>query len=77
MPRMGGIEATRLLLAALPRVRVLVLSLHQDRHFAAAMRAAGASGYLRKDRIHEELAQALRALAAGGTWWGAGAEAPG
>jgi DNA-binding NarL/FixJ family response regulator len=41
------------------------------------MRAAGASGYLRKDRLHEELAPALRALAAGGTWWGAGAGARG
>ena len=77
MPGMGGIEATRLLLAALPAIRVIGLSLHDDRHFAAAMRAAGASGYLRKDRIHEELAPALRAVAAGGTWWGAGAEAPG
>jgi DNA-binding NarL/FixJ family response regulator len=38
--------------AALPRVRVIGLSLHADRHFIAAMRAAGASGYLRKDRIH-------------------------
>jgi len=35
------------------------------------MRAAGVWGYLRKDRIHEELAQALRAVAAGGTWWSA------
>ena len=71
MPGMGGIEATRRVLAALPSIRVIGLSLHEDRHFAAAMRAAGASGYLRKDRLHEELAQALRAVAAGGTWWSA------
>ena len=71
MPGMGGIEATRRVLAALPSIRVIGLSLHEDRHFVAAMRAAGASGYLRKDRIHEELAQALRAVAAGGTWWSA------
>jgi DNA-binding NarL/FixJ family response regulator len=71
MPGMGGIEATRRVLAVLPSIRVIGLSLHEDRHFAAAMRAAGASGYLRKDRIHEELARALRAVAAGGTWWSA------
>jgi DNA-binding NarL/FixJ family response regulator len=46
-------------------------------YFVAAMRAAGASGYLRKDRLHEGLAPALRAVAAGGSWWGTGAEAPG
>jgi DNA-binding NarL/FixJ family response regulator len=77
MRGMGGIEATRRLLAALPSIRVIGLSLHEDRHFVAAMRAAGASGYLRKDRLHEEPAQALRTVAAGGTWWGAGAGAPG
>jgi DNA-binding NarL/FixJ family response regulator len=72
MPGMGGIEATRLVLAARPAVRVIGLSLHDDRHFVAAMRAAGASGYLRKDRLHEQLAPALRAVAAGGSWWGSG-----
>ncbi|HME69298.1 MAG TPA: response regulator transcription factor [Myxococcota bacterium] len=77
MPGMGGIEATRRVREALPRVRVIGLSLHEDRHFVAAMRAAGASGFVRKDRIHEELAQALRAVAAGGTWWSTGAESPG
>jgi len=71
MPGMGGLEATRRVLVALPSIRVIGLSLHEDRHFAAAMRAAGASGYVRKDRIHEELAQALRAVDAGGTWWSA------
>ena len=76
MPGMGGIEATRLMRAAFPAVNVIALSLHDDRHFVAAMRAAGAAGYLRKDRIHEELAAALRAVAAGGRWWGAGAEGP-
>jgi len=74
MPGIGGIEATRLLVAALPAIRVIGLSLHYDRHFVAAMRAAGASGYLCKDRIHEDLAQALRTVAAGGTWWSAEAE---
>jgi DNA-binding NarL/FixJ family response regulator len=76
MPGMGGIEATRRVVAALPSVRVIGLSLHEDRHFVAAMRAAGASGYLRKERLHEELAPALRTVAAGGSWWGAGAGAP-
>jgi DNA-binding NarL/FixJ family response regulator len=75
MPGMGGIEATRRLLSALPSIRVIGLSVHDDRHFVAAMRAAGASGYLCKDHIHEELAQALRAVAGGGTWWSPAMEA--
>jgi DNA-binding NarL/FixJ family response regulator len=77
MPGMGGVEATRLMLAGQPSVDVIGLSLHDDRQFLAAMCAAGASGYLLKDRVHEELAQALRAVAAGGTWWSSRAEDPG
>jgi len=69
MTGMGGIEATRLVLEALPSVDVIGLSLHDDRHFVEAMRAAGASGYLLKDRVHEELAPAVRVVAAGGTGW--------
>ena len=76
MTGMGGIEATRLVLEALPSVRVIGLSLHDDRHFVEAMRAAGASGYLLKDRVREQLAQALRAVAAGGTCWPSGPEPP-
>ena len=76
MTGMGGIEATRLVLEALPSVQVIGLSLHDDRHFVEAMRAAGASGYLLKDRVHEQLAQAMRAVAAGGTCWPFGPEPP-
>ena len=74
MPGMGGIEATRLVLEALPSAQVIGLSLHDDRHFVEAMRAAGASGYLLKDRVHEQLAQALRVVAAGGTCWPSGSK---
>ena len=77
MAGMGGIEATRRLHAALPSVQVIGMSLHDDRHFVAAMRTAGAAGYLLKDRIHEELATALRVVAAGGNWWRAGGRGSG
>jgi DNA-binding NarL/FixJ family response regulator len=70
MAGMGGIEATRRLHLALPSVKVIGMSLHDDRRFVEAMRTAGAAGYLLKDRIHEELAPALRAVAGGGNWWG-------
>jgi DNA-binding NarL/FixJ family response regulator len=74
MPGMGGIEATHVLLESLPSVQVIGLSLHDDRHFVEAMRAAGASGYLRKDRVHEQLVRAMRVVAAGGTCWPSGPE---
>lgn len=76
MSGMGGIEGTQQVRTALPSVQVIALSLHDDRRLVAAMHAAGASGYLLKSHLHEELAPALRTVAAGGTWWASGSEIP-
>ena len=60
MPDLNGMDATRRILAADPRIRVVALSVHSDKRFVANMFAAGARGYLRKDCAGEELIQAIR-----------------
>jgi len=65
MPDLNGIEATRQMVAALPAVKVLGLSMHSDKRFVIGMLQAGAAGYLLKDCATEELASAIRAVAAG------------
>ena len=67
MPRIEGAEATRQILAALPRTRVLVLTTYADDEFLFPALQAGARGYLTKDATAEEIEQAIRALAAGHT----------
>ena len=67
MPRLEGAEATRQILAALPRTRVLVLTTYADDEFLFPALQAGARGYLTKDATAEEIEQAIRALAAGHT----------
>jgi len=65
MPRMSGLEAAAALRAASPATRVIALSMHtSEQHFAAALKA-GATGYVIKDSAVTELADALRAVAAG------------
>jgi DNA-binding NarL/FixJ family response regulator len=67
MPRLDGLEATRLICAdaALADTRVLVLTTFDlDEYVYAALRA-GASGFLLKDAGHAELLQAIRVIAAG------------
>src|SRR4030042_4727690 len=49
MPDLSGIEATRLILADMPEVKVIALSMHSDQRFVREMLAAGAAGYLLKD----------------------------
>lgn len=66
MPVMNGIEATRLVVASFPDVKVIALSMYPDRRFVEAMFAAGVSGYLLKDGTHAELVGALRLVAVGG-----------
>lgn len=61
MPRMDGIEATRRILREHPEVKVLALTTFTTREYVAPMLAAGASGYLVKDRA-DELVPAIRAV---------------
>jgi len=65
MPVLGGIEATRRVLARSPHVRVLVLTMiERDDAVMAAMRA-GARGYLVKGSDRDEVLRGVRAVAAG------------
>ncbi|GAA3773394.1 response regulator transcription factor [Streptomyces coacervatus] len=65
MPGMDGIEATRRIVAAGDRSRVLVLTTFDlDEYVHAALRA-GASGFLLKDARAEELLAGIRAVAVG------------
>jgi DNA-binding NarL/FixJ family response regulator len=59
MPGMGGVEATRRLLAAHPGAIVLMLTLGEDADAVAAAVHAGARGYLVKDASREETATVL------------------
>ncbi len=53
MPRMGGLEATRQLLAADRTARVLIVTEYDDVHWREAAHAAGACGYFLKDNLLE------------------------
>ncbi|MGH9559152.1 MAG: response regulator [Bryobacteraceae bacterium] len=65
MPELNGIEATRRLIAAAPRTRVLALSMHKDAVYVREILRAGARGYLLKDSADEDLLNAVRAIAKG------------
>ncbi|MGW7816948.1 response regulator [Streptomyces puniciscabiei] len=65
MPELGGIEATRRITAEHPAIKVLVLTTFDlDEYVYEALRA-GASGFLLKDASADQLAEAVRVVAAG------------
>jgi two-component system response regulator NreC len=62
MPDLNGIEATRQIVAELPGVKIIALSMHDDRRFVLNMFKAGAAGYMLKDCAFKDLAKAIRVV---------------
>jgi DNA-binding NarL/FixJ family response regulator len=65
MPVLNGIEATRQIKSELPEVKVLALSVHANREFVLDMVRAGASGYILKECVLDDLIQAINTVVAG------------
>jgi len=65
MPELDGIEATRQIVSASPRTRVVALSVHSGKRFVREMFLAGASGYILKESAPEELLEGVRTVLAG------------
>lgn len=66
LPGIGGAELIRRLLQQDAALRILVLSMHVEPHYAARALQAGAKGYVSKNAPPEELLAALRRIGAGG-----------
>ncbi len=62
MPDMNGIEATRQIFAHRPDAKVIALSMHSDRHFVSEMLKAGATAYLLKQCVVDELITAIKTV---------------
>ncbi len=75
MPGMGGIEATRRILAAQPRIAVLVLTMFDDDDSVFAALRAGAHGYLLKGSRRDELRAAVIGVATKQAVFGSGVAA--
>lgn len=65
MPELNGVEATRQLMKALPKLRIIALSVHSDHRYVNEMLRAGAAGYLLKDSVFDELRFAISAIRRG------------
>lgn len=55
MPVMGGIEATKIIMAILPQAKIIGLSLHESPTVKENMHKAGATAYISKDEDFDKL----------------------
>jgi DNA-binding NarL/FixJ family response regulator len=65
MPDMDGIEATRAIVQANPKINVLMVTMFEDDQSVFAAMRAGARGYVLKGAKHDEMLRAIRAVGSG------------
>ena len=68
LPDRAGLDVLRELKSKFPLLRVLILSMFPEDHFALRALRAGADGYLTKDSAPAELVKALRRISGGGRY---------
>ena len=68
MPGKSGVELIKQVKAERPKLRILVLTMHEEHQYAVRAIRAGASGYLTKESASAQLVSALRKVAAGGAY---------
>jgi DNA-binding NarL/FixJ family response regulator len=68
MPGKRGVELIKQVKAEKPKLRILVLSMHEEHQYAVRAIRAGASGYLTKESAAAQLVAAIRKIAGGGAF---------
>lgn len=69
MPLMNGIDATRLIKEEMPEVKVLMLTMHDNREYIMKVMQAGAVGYMLKEICATRMVQAIKTVYQGSTYF--------
>ena len=65
MPGRTGLDALKQIRETHPKLPVLIMSMYNEKQFGVRAIKAGASGYLGKDHLHEELIKAIKTVLIG------------
>ena len=65
MPKLSGVEATKIIRKNFPSAKVLVLTMYDNEEYVYQILKSGAGGYMLKNSGRDELAAAIRAVARG------------
>ena len=68
LPDMSGLEVLKQIRDLRPQLAVLILTIHPEEQYAVRVLQAGASGYMTKETAPDELAAAIKKVAAGGRY---------
>jgi len=70
MPKITGIELTKIITEQYPDIRILILSMHKNEEYVISAMINGAKGYLPKDTSRKELLDAINSIANGEEYLG-------
>ncbi|ALC88780.1 chemotaxis protein CheY [Bacillus sp. FJAT-18017] len=68
MPTLNGVEATALAMERYPETKIIILSIHDDENYVMHALQTGARGYLLKEMDADALVDAVKVVAAGGSY---------
>lgn len=69
MPVLNGLDATKRFRSEQANIKILMLSMHNDKEYILSLIQSGANGYVLKDVPSEELVQAITIVHQGGTYF--------
>ena len=69
MPHLGGLEAARIIKAQYPTIKIVILTMHRERHFFQKALEIGVDGYILKDEADSVLVNAIQAVLEGKTYF--------
>jgi len=72
MPDLNGLDATELFKDRFPEIKLLILSMHDNREYITSALRYGARGYILKDVPSQEIFAAIEAVHRGGTYFSSG-----
>ncbi len=72
MPKLSGIEATRMIRELVPDAKIIILTVHEDEEYVYQILQAGASGYLLKNAGKKEIFDAIHSVISGDRFFSPG-----
>jgi two-component system nitrate/nitrite response regulator NarL len=69
MPEINGMDALEIVKEKFPEIRVIMLSMHDDKEYIVSVIRSGAEGYLLKDISGEEMIAAIHKVHEGGKYF--------
>ncbi|RED52211.1 response regulator transcription factor [Aestuariispira insulae] len=72
MPELNGLDATEVFRERYPAIKLLMLSMHDNREYITSALNSGARGFVLKDVPSQELVTAIRSVHQGGTYFSSG-----